>query len=141
MGVIYISFKNMVEDDAKNFIVANFEDGTYNADTDWSDEVFDDLYFSDDVTGNASSAGHPDCFLVTYSPDYEMIANMFADEDIRELLESQYGNEVPWYEFIGHGQDGITKFDTWIRVAMLCELNDDLYKYFEQAQKAFGKEN
>lgn len=27
MGVIYLSFKNMVEDDAKNFIVANFEDG------------------------------------------------------------------------------------------------------------------
>ena len=29
MGLIYLSFKNMVEDDAKNFIVANFEDGTY----------------------------------------------------------------------------------------------------------------
>lgn len=27
MGLIYLSFKNMVEDDAKNFIVANFEDG------------------------------------------------------------------------------------------------------------------
>lgn len=27
MGWIYLSFKNMVEDDAKNFIVANFEDG------------------------------------------------------------------------------------------------------------------
>lgn len=27
MGVIYLSFKNMVEDDAKNFIVSNFEDG------------------------------------------------------------------------------------------------------------------
>jgi hypothetical protein len=27
MGVIYLSFKNMVEDDSKNFIVANFEDG------------------------------------------------------------------------------------------------------------------
>lgn len=66
MGLIYLSYKNMVEDDAKNFIVANFEDGTYNADTDWSDEVFDDMYYSDDVTGNASSAGHPDCFLVTY---------------------------------------------------------------------------
>lgn len=25
--MIYLSFKNMVEDDAKNFIVANFEDG------------------------------------------------------------------------------------------------------------------
>lgn len=27
MGWIYLSFKNMVEDDVKNFIVANFEDG------------------------------------------------------------------------------------------------------------------
>lgn len=27
MGLIYLSFKNMVEDDAKNFIVANFENG------------------------------------------------------------------------------------------------------------------
>lgn len=141
MGLIYLSYKNMVEDDAKNFIVANFEDGTYNADTDWSDEVFDDMYYSDDVTGNASSAGHPDCFLVTYEPDYEKIAFMFTDEDIRELLESEYGDEVPWYEFVGHGQEGITKFDAWIRIAMLYELNDDLYKYFEQVQKDFSKEN
>jgi hypothetical protein len=140
MGWIYLSFKNMVEDDAKNFIVANFEDGTYDGDTDWS-EVFDDMYDSDDVTGNASSAGHPDCFLVTYEPDGEKIANMFADEDIREMLESEYGDEVPWYEFVGHGQEGITKFDAWIRIAMLCELNDDLYKYFEQVQKDFSKEN
>lgn len=142
MGWVYLSFKNMVEDDAKNFIVANFEDGTYDGDTDWS-EVFDDMYYSDDVTGNASSAGHPDCFLVTYKfkPDCEGIANMFADEDIRATLEYTYGDEVPWNEFIGHGQDGITKFDTWIRIAMLCELNDDLYKYFEQVQKDFGKEN
>lgn len=142
MGWTYLSFKNMVEDDAKNFIVANFEDGTYDGDTDWS-EVFDDMYYSDDVTGNASSAGHPDCFLVTYKfkPDCDGIANMFADEDIRATLEDTYGDEVPWSEFVGHGQDGITKFDTWIRIAMLCELNDDLYKYFEQVQKDFGKEN
>lgn len=140
MGVIYLSFKNMVEDDAKNFIVANFEDGTYNGDTDWS-EVFDDMYYSDDVTGNASSAGHPDCFLVSYTPDYEKIAFMFSDEEIRETLEYTYGNEVPWDEFIGHGQDGINKFDTWIRIAMLYELNDDLYKYFEQVQSDLGEEN
>ena len=140
MGWIYLSFKNMVEDDAKDFIVANFEDGTYDGDTDWS-EVFDDMYDTDDVTGNASPAGHPDCFLVTYEPDGEKIANMFADEDIREMLESEYGDEVPWYEFVGHCQEGITKFDAWIRIAMLCELNDDLYKYFEQVQKDFGKEN
>lgn len=140
MGWIYLSFKNMVEDDAKNFIVANFEDGTYSADTDWS-EVFDDMYCADDVTGNASSAGHPDCFLVIYEPDREKIANAFADKDIRETLEYTYGDDVPWDEFIGHGQDGITKFDTWIRIAMLCELNDDLYKYFEQVQIDFSKEN
>lgn len=140
MGVVYLSFKNMVEDDAKNFIVANFEDSTYNAVTEW-DEVFDDMYYSDDVTGNASSAGHPDCFLVSYAPDYEKIAFMFTDEEIRETLEYTYGVGVPWDEFIGHGQDGITKFDTWIRIAMLCELNDDLYEYFEQVQKDFGKEN
>lgn len=140
MGWIYLSFKNMVEDDAKNFIIANFEDGTYNVDTEW-DDVFDDMYYTDDVTGNASSAGHPDCFLMTYEPDGEKIANMFADEDIRELLESEYGDEVPWYEFTGHGQEGITKFDACIRMAMLYELNDDLYKYFKQVQKDFGKEN
>ena len=140
MGLAYLSFKNMVEDDAKNFIVANFEDGTYSADTDWN-EVFDDMYYADDVTGNASSAGHPDCFLVTYGPDREKIANAFADKDIRETLEYTYGDDVPWDEFIGHGQDGITKFDTWIRIAMLYELNDDLYKYFEQVQNDFGKEN
>lgn len=46
MGWIYFSFKNMVEDDAKNFIVANFENGTYNADTDW-EEVRDDMFTSD----------------------------------------------------------------------------------------------
>ena len=130
----------MVEDDAKNFIVANFEDGTYNADTEW-DEVFDDMYYSDDVTGNDSSAGHPDCFLVTYEHDGVKIANMFADNDISELLEDMYSDGLPWYEFVGYGQDGINKFDTWIRVAMLCELNDDLYKYFEQVQKDFSKEN
>lgn len=140
MGWIYLSFKNMVEDDAKNFIVANFEDGTYDGDTDWS-EVFDDMYDADDVTGNASPAGHPDCFVVTYAPDRDKIAFMFADEDIRETLEDTYGDEVPWYEFIGHGQEGIDKFDTWVRIAILCELNDDLYKYFEQVQKDFGKEN
>lgn len=94
MGWIYLSFKNMVEDDAQHFIVANFEDGTYDGDTDWS-EVFDDMYDSDDVTGNASLAGHPDCFLVSYALDYEKIAFMFADEDIRETLEDTYGDEVP----------------------------------------------
>ena len=99
------------------------------------------MYDSDDATGNASLAGHPDCFLVSYEPDGEKIANMFADEDIRETLEDTYGNEVPWYEFAGHGQEGINKFDAWIRIAILCELNDDLYKYFEQVQKDFGKEN
>lgn len=140
MGWIYLSFKNMVEDDAKNFIVANFEDGTYNVDTEWED-VFDDMYYNDDVTGNASSAGHPDCFLVTYEPDGEKIANMFVDEDIYDLLESLYDVDVPWDKFIGHGQEGIIRFDAWIRIAMLCELNDGLYKYFEQVQKDFGKEN
>ena len=140
MGFIYLSFKNMVEDDAQNFIVANFENGTYDGDTEW-EEVFDDMYDSDDVTGNASRAGHPDCFLVSYAPDREKIAFMFADEDIRETLEDEYGDEVPWYEFIGHRQEGITKFDAWVRIAMLCQLNDDLYKYFEQVQKDFGKES
>lgn len=140
MGWIYLSFKNMVEDDAKNFIVANFENGTYNADTDW-EEVRDDMFTSDEVCGNASFAGHHDCFLVTYEPDSEKIANMFVDEEIRELLEDDYGMEVPWYEFAGHGQNGITKLDAWIRTAMLGQLNDDLYKYFEQVQKDFGKEN
>lgn len=140
MSWTYLSFNNMVEEDAKNFIVSNFEDGTYNADTEW-DEVFDDMYCSDDVTGNASLAGHPDCFLVLYAPDYEKIAFMFADEEIRELLEDMCGDEVPWYKFVWHGQDGINKFDTWIRIAMLYELNDDLYKYFEQVQSDFDKEN
>lgn len=140
MGWTYFSFKHAVKDDAKKFIVSNFEDGAYNADAEWN-EVFDDMCYSDDVTGNASSAGHPDCFLVTYGPDREKIASAFADEDIREILEDTYGDEVPWHEFVGHGQDGITKFVTWIRIAMLCELNDDLYKYFEQVQKDFEKEN
>ena len=140
MGFIYLSFKNMVEDDAMTFITANFEDGTYDSDTEW-EEVFDDMYTSDEVCGNASSAGHPDCFLVSYAPEREKIAFMFADEDIRETLEDEYGDEVPWYEFIGRGQEGITKFDSWLRIAMLCELNDDLYKYFEQVQKDFGKES
>lgn len=27
MGWIYLSYKNMITDDAKDFIVANFEDG------------------------------------------------------------------------------------------------------------------
>ena len=40
----------MVEDDAKDFIVANFENGTYNADTDW-EEVCDDMFTSDEVCG------------------------------------------------------------------------------------------
>lgn len=57
MGWIYFSFKNMVEDDAKDFIVANFENGTYNADTDW-EEVCDDMFTSNEVCGNASFAGH-----------------------------------------------------------------------------------
>lgn len=140
MGWIYRSFENMVNEDAMNFIVANFEDGTYDGDTDWS-EVFNDMYDSDDVTGNVSPAGHPDCFVVTYAPDRDKIAFMFDDEDIRETLEDTYGDEVPWYEFIGHGQEGINKFDTLLRIAILCELNDDLYKYFEQVQKDFGKEN
>lgn len=140
MGWIYCSFKNMVEDDAMTFITANFEDGTYDGDTEW-EEVFDDMYTSDEVCGNASSAGHSDCFLVSYAPEREKIAFMFADEDIRETLEDEYGDEVPWYEFIGHGQEGITKFDSWLRVAVLCKLNDDLYKYFEQVQKDFGKES
>lgn len=140
MGFIYLSFKNMVEDDAMTFITANFEDGTYNGDTEW-EEVFDDMYTSNEVCGNASFAGHPDCFFVSYAPDREKIAFMFADEDVRETLEDEYGDAVPWYEFIGHGQEGITKFDSWLRVAVLCKLNDDLYKYFEQVQKDFGKEN
>ena len=42
MGWTYFSFKHAVEDDAKKFIVSNFEDGTYNADTEWN-EVFDDM--------------------------------------------------------------------------------------------------
>ena len=140
MGWIYNSYYNMVGDDAKSFIDYNISDGTYNADTDW-DEVYDDMFTSDEVCGNASPAGHPDCFLMTYAPDYEKIARMFTDESIRELLEDDYGMEVPWYEFAGHGQDGITKLDAWIRTAMLGQLNDDLYKYFEQVQKDFSKEN
>ena len=86
MGWIYRSIENMVNEDAMNFIVANFEDGTYDGDTDWSD-VFDDMYDSDDVTGNASPVGHPDCFLVSHAPEREKIAFMFADEDIRTTLE------------------------------------------------------
>lgn len=139
MGLIYLSYKNMVEDDAKNFIDYNISDGTYNADTDW-DEVYDDMFDSNEVCGNASFAGHPDCFLVTYEPDYEKIAFMFTDESIRELLEDDYGTEVPWYDFVGRGQDGITKMDAWIRTAMLGQLNDELYNYFKNAQENIDKE-
>lgn len=139
MGLIYLSYKNMVEDDAKNFIDYNISDGTYNADTDW-DEVYDDMFDSDEVCGNASPAGHPDCFLVTYAPDYEKIAHMFTDESIRELLEDDYGTEVPWYDFVGREQDGITKMDVWIRTAMLGQLNDELYNYFKNAQENIDKE-
>ena len=66
MGWIYLSFKNMVEDDAKNFIVANFENDTYNADTDW-EEVCDDMFDSDEVCGNAGYAdGHEDGYDTGY---------------------------------------------------------------------------
>lgn len=139
MGLIYLSYKNMVEDDAKNFIDYNISDGTYNADTDW-DEVYDDMLCSNEVCGNASYAGHPDCFLVTYAPDCEKIAHMFTDESIRELLEDDYGAEVPWYDFVGRGQDGIIKMDAWIRTAMLGQLDDELYNYFKNAQENIDKE-
>ena len=139
MSWIYNYYYNMVEDDAKNFIDYNISDGTYNADTDW-DEVYDDMFDSNEVCGNASYAGHPDCFLVTYAPDCEKIGHMFTDERIRELLEDDYGDEVPWYDFVGRGQDGIIKMDAWIRTAMLGQLNDELYNYFKNAQENIDKE-
>lgn len=139
MSWIYNYYYNMVEDDAKSFIDYNISDGTYNADTDW-DEVYDDMSASNEVCGNASYTGHPDCFLVTYAPDCEKIAHMFTDERIRELLEDDYGAEVPWYVFVGREQDGITKMDAWIRTAMLGQLNDELYNYFKNAQENIDKE-
>lgn len=118
----------MVEDDAKDFIVANFENGTYNADTDW-EEVCDDMFTSDEVCGNGSQYKHG------YQSGYEDGFEAAKKEKYEDMSREYDSGRNLGYE------EGYDDVYAAAEVDAYNEGYDEGQKYERQLQKETNFEN
>lgn len=134
MGWIYLSFKNMVEDDAKNFIVANFEDGTDD------DDRIVDMELDKDLLENLYDAliDWHEKLVQEKQKCKEEVRRKFNESQVNQIKRVKY--DKPWT--IVWWQDGeVTRSkcaenDVWSEAA---GFNACVAKHYFQTAGAYNK--
>ena len=93
------------------------------------EEVHEEMWAVDEVTGNGSTEGHPRLYA-------EMVQAAVFNPDIMAEVESAFGN-LEAECFVGKGHGGLVYIDASIRCWMLGELGDKLEKLWDLMRKDY----
>lgn len=115
----YNDYYKQVKADAIDYIDEQFDNGYWDADTQW-DIVYDDMFCEDSITGNASGP-----YTFNAAQARENISEAIWDEGIRNACNNM---GVVIYNYVS--ADNPEGLDVAIRCAMLSEVYDDIEKYF-----------
>lgn len=131
MTNVYNYYYDSVLADGKDFIDEAVANGNYNAETDFDDKVYDDMFGSDEVCHN--------CSPYNYDCDDEMVMAAFFDKEIMDGLRfdldfGPYG----FSQVAGKGDEGKGYLDTTIRCWMLGNVSPELETYFKAAVGSNG---
>lgn len=122
----YNDYYTAVTSDAEDFIAENFDNGYYDAETDFAD-VYDALFVEDSVTGNASGS-----YTFNAYQAKENIKDAMFDDDILAALENMgvSGEEV-YSQLLNKNYETL---DVYIRCAILGDVCGDIEAYFNDCQ-------
>lgn len=123
----YEEYCKSVLSDAEDVIAGNFDDGYYDAETDFAD-VYDMLFVDDAVTGNASGS-----YTFNANQAKENVKDALFDEKILEALENMgVDKEEVFSQVLNRGYEIL---DVMIRCAVLSgEVYSDVEAYFNNCQ-------
>lgn len=122
----FIDYRNAVISDAEDVIAEYFDNGTYDEETDFND-VYDNLFVDDTVTGNASGS-----YFFNAAKAREAVADAIWDDKILDALSE-----------IGISGDRIAQYlrdndaeslDVCIRCAILGDVCGEIADYFHDCQ-------
>lgn len=122
----FIDYRNAVISDAEDIIAECFDNGTYDEETDFND-VYDNLFVDDTVTGNASGS-----YFFNAAKAREAVADAIWDDKILDALSE-----------IGISGDRIAQYlrdndaeslDVCIRCAILGDVCGEIADYFHDCQ-------
>lgn len=125
MTNVYNYYYDLVLADGKDFIDEAVENGDYNAETDFDDEVYEDMLASDEVCRN--------CSPYNYKYDDEMVMAALFDKDIMDGLrfDFNFGSYELFSRVAGKGDEGKDYLDAIIRCWMLGNVSPELETYFK----------
>lgn len=123
----YEDYCKAVLSDAEDAIAENFDNGWYDAETDFAD-VYDELFVNDAVTGNASGS-----YTFNAYQAKENVKDALFDDDILAALENMGVDKEEVFSQVLNKDYEI--LDVMIRCAVLsCKLYSDVKAYFNDCQ-------
>lgn len=123
----YEEYCKAVLSDAEDAIAENFDNGWYDAETDFAN-VYDELFVNDAVTGNASGS-----YTFNAYKAEENVKDALFDDDILAALENMGVDKEEVFSQVLNKDYEI--LDVMIRCAVLsCELYSDVEAYFNDCQ-------
>lgn len=123
----YDEYCKAVLSDAEDAIAENFDNGWYDAETDFAD-VYDALFVDDSVTGNASGS-----YTFNAYKAKENVKDVLFDDNILAALEDMGVDKEEVFSQVLNKDYEI--LDVMIRCAVLsCELYSDVKAYFNDCQ-------
>lgn len=124
--MIYDDYCKAVISDAEDVIAENFDDGSYDAETDFAD-VYDNLFVDDAVTGNASGS-----YTFNAYQAKENVKDAMFDDYILAALENMGVSKENIASYIFNQE--YETLDVCIRCAILSEVYGDIEAYFNDCQ-------
>lgn len=122
----YNDYCNAVVSDSEDVIAERFDNGYYNAETDFAD-VFDHLFVDDAVTGNASGSYTFNAYRAK-----ENVKDAMFDDDIFAALENVGVSKEDVVSRILNQE--YETLDVYIRCAVLSDVYGDIEAYFNDCQ-------
>lgn len=124
MANVYDYYYDSVLEDGKDFIKNAVDNGDYNAETDFDNEVYDDMFESDEVCRN--------CSPYNYDCDDQMVMEAFFDKEIMDGLRFDFDfGAYGFSQIAGKGDEGKGYLDSTIRCWMLGNVAPELETYFK----------
>lgn len=118
----YAEYLDAVVLDAESVIDEMFANGTIQDQNMDFDDVYDELWIDDSVTGNGSGS-----YFFNSADARECLQDAIFDENIRRLV-NDYSDNFDWNYYLNHPES----LDVIIRCLMLGEASGRLENYFDE---------
>jgi len=122
----YDDYCKAVISDAEDVIAENFDNGSYDAETDFTD-VYDALFVDDAVTGNGSGS-----YTFNSAKAKENVKDAVFDDDIMTIVRGMGVDRYAFTDYIAEGK--WETMDVIIRCAILNDVYGQIEDYFDDCQ-------